>query len=267
MTDASLLDASSAHNPDQLAAQISYQVQVFDQIFSAIPELVFICDRTGHFTYISPFGARVWGANRDDLLGKLFDDTSLPPEFLDFNLTHFETTLSFGKLTSGEIYISASDRHYEYTLNPIQDERNAIIGAVGIALDITQHKHDELVMQASLERYRSLFELANDMIFIVDAETHQIIDANLKASRRLRYTRKELCQLTIEDIETPESAAHFQSEIVPKLEKTGSAIFTHALRRKNGDVVPVEISVRLIEFGDRLAYQNFARDISERVSD
>ena len=70
--------------------------------------------------------------------------------------------------------------------------------------------------------------------------------------------------MAIEDIETSESAAYFQSQIIPQLERTGSAIFNYSLRRKNGDIVPVEISIRLIEFGDRLAYQSFARDVSRR---
>jgi len=262
-----MLLSSSAQDPEQLATQMQYQIQVFDQIFSAIPELVFICDRMGRFTYISPFGARVWGIERDDLLGKLHQDASLPPEFLEFNIANFENTLSLGKVSVGEIYVPSSSRYYEYTLSPIQSEPTVIVGAVGVALDITRHKTNEIVLQASLERYRSLFELANDMIFIVDAENHQIIDANLKASRRLRYTRHELCQLMIEDIETPESAIYFQSKIVPKLERTGNTIFTHSLKRKNGEVLVVEISVRLIEFGDRLAYQSFARDISDRDQD
>ena len=266
LSQVALLDITAAHEPGLLAAQVQYQMEVFDKVFSAIPELVFICDRIGHFTYVSPFGTSVWGIERTELLGRLYHDATLPSEFLDFNLSQFEMALSFGKLSSAEIRVMSahSIRHYEYTLSPIQDDHGVVIGIVGIALDITQRKQAELALQESLERYRNLFELANDMIFIVDAESHKIVDANFKASRRLRYTRKELCQMTLEDIETTESATYFQSAIIPQLEKAGSAIFTHALRRKNGDVIPVEISVRLIEFGDRLAYQSFARDMSGR---
>ncbi|MEB3358317.1 MAG: PAS domain-containing protein [Synechococcales bacterium] len=261
-----LLDVAAIDDPVQLAIQLRYQMQIFDQIFSAIPELVFICDRVGHFTYVSPVGARVWGIDRAELLGQLYYDVKLPPEFLEFHLSQFETALSFGKVSSAELSVASTNtaHYYEYTLSPIQDDSGSVIGAVGIALDITQRKRDELALQESYERYRNLFELANDMIFIIDGETHQIIDANLKASRRLRYTRRELYQMTFEEIETPESAQYFQSVIVPRLEKLGSAIFTHTLRRKDGDAIAVEISIRLIEHGDRLAYQGFARDMSER---
>jgi PAS domain S-box-containing protein len=262
-----LLDQMSAEDPGQLAAQAQYQMQVFDKVFAAIPELVFICDRTGHYTYISPLGISVWGVDRSDIIGKKYFEVDLPTEFMDFNLSQFEMVLSFAKISSSEVKVALtnSTRYYDYTLSPIQDDSGIVIGVVGVVVDITQRKQAEISLQDSLERYRMLFEMANDMIFIVDAESYHIIDANLKASRRLRYTRKELCQLKIQDIETPESADHFQSVIVPKLEKVGSAIYTHTFLRKNGDELRVEISVRLIEFGDRLAYQSFAREISERT--
>ncbi|MEO1520588.1 MAG: PAS domain S-box protein [Cyanobacteria bacterium J06633_2] len=261
-----LLDLWSTPEAGQLAAQAQHQMRMFDKVFSAIPELMFICDRSGYYTYISPFGVSVWGIERSEIIGRKYDDANLPPEFLEFNLAQFEMVLSFGKLSSSEVKVSSgsSIRYYDYTLSPIQDEEGIIVGVVGVVLDITQRKQAEISLQDSLERYRMMFEMANDMIFIVDAETHQIIDANLKASRRLRYTRKELCQLKIEDIETDESAEYFQAVIIPKLEKVGSAIYSHILCRKNGNELPVEISVRLVEFGDRLAYQSFAREITER---
>jgi len=261
-----LFDGSIAHSPEQMAIQIEYQMQIFDQIFSAIPDLVFICDRLGYFTYISPIGGRAWGLDRSQVLGHICYDADLPLEFKEFYLSQMDTTLSFGKQSFAELQVPTplGPRYFEYTLSPIRADGGAIIGTVGIASDITQRKETELALQESLEKYKSLFELANDMIFIIDVETHQIIDANQKASRRLRYTRKELTQLTLEDIEPLEATQYFQTVVIPQLEKAGSHIFIHQLRRKDATTITVEVSIRLIEYGDRLAYQSFARDISER---
>jgi len=261
-----LLDVSMTHSPEQVAIQIEYQMRIFDQIFSAIPDLVFICDRLGHFTYISPIGGRIWGIDRSQVLGRMCYEANLPPEFTEFYLSQMDTTLSFGKQSFAELQVvtAGTTRHFEYTLSPIRADGGVIIGTVGIASDITQRKEAELALQESLEKYKNLFELANDMIFIIDVETHQIIDANQKASRRLRYTRKELTQLKLEDIETLESSEYFRTSVIPQLEKTGSHIFVHQLRRKDATTITVEVSIRLIEYGDRLAFQSFARDVSER---
>lgn len=261
-----LLDMTMAHSPEQIALQVEYQMQIFDQIFSAIPDLVFICDRFGHFTYVSPIGGRVWGLERSQVLGRLCYEAELPSEFTEFYLSQMDTTLSFGKQSFAELRVltGGGTRYFEYTLSPIRSEHGEIIGTVGIASDITHRKETELALQESLEKYKNLFELANDMIFIIDVETHRIIDANQKASRRLRYTRKELTQLKLEDIETLEATAYFQAYVIPQLEKAGSHIFVHQLRRKDATSITVEVSIRLIEYGDRLAYQGFARDVSER---
>ncbi|MEO1208485.1 MAG: PAS domain-containing protein [Cyanobacteria bacterium J06638_20] len=260
------LNAEAAHNPQQLALQIEYQLQAFDQLFAAIPELVFICDRSGHLTYVSPFASRVWGVEQRELLGRRYHHVAIPQEFLDVNLTQVGTVLAFGKLSSTEVAVTSghTTRYYDYTLSPIHGDTGAVIGVVGTAVDFTQRKQAELELQEALNQCNAMFELANDLIFIVDVETHRILDANLKTARRLRYTRKELFQMVLEDIQTPKATEHFQSVVVPQLERTGSALFNHSLRRKNGGVISVEVSARLMDFGDRLAYQSFARDLSSR---
>lgn len=201
-----LLTPEAASNPQQLSLQIQYQLQVFDPLFSAIPELVFVCDRSGHFTYVSPFAMRVWGVTREELLGQIYHTVNIPSEFLDFNLAQFGAVLSFGKMSATELAVAFGNsvRYYDYNLSPIRDDVGTVIGVVGNAIDVTHRKQSELDLQEAFKRCRNLFEFANDLIFIVDAESHRIIDANLKAARRLRYTRKELCQMTLEDIEPPD---------------------------------------------------------------
>jgi PAS domain S-box-containing protein len=261
------LNAEAAHSPQQLALQIEYQLQAFDRLFAAIPELVFICDRAGKITYVSPFSAKVWEVEQRELLGQRYHDVPIPREFLEFNLAQVGTVLSFGKLSSTELAVTSNNttRYYDYTLSPIHGDPGDVIGVVGIAVDCTRRKHAELDMQETLRQCNAMFEFANDLIFIVDVENHQILDANRKTARRLRYTRKELSQMVLEDIQTPEATAYFQSVVIPQLERSGCALFNHSLRRKNGGIIPVEVSVRLMDFGDRLVYQSFARDLSSRT--
>ncbi|HAG83826.1 MAG TPA: PAS domain-containing protein, partial [Cyanobacteria bacterium UBA12227] len=108
-----------------------------------------------------------------------------------------------------------------------------------------------------------LFEYANDSIFIIDLSTSAILDANQNASRRLGYTRKELLNLKTKDIEAP-LADDRQNLINQQLQATGSIIFEHALRRKDGSQMLVEVSSRIIEYRDRLVSLSFIRDITKR---
>jgi PAS domain S-box-containing protein len=89
------------------------------------------------------------------------------------------------------------------------------------------------------------------------------LDANQNAARRLGYTRKELLRLRTREIDVP-CTEDRQKLINQQMQATGSIIFEHALRRKDGTEVPVEISSRVIEYCDQLVSLSFVRDISAR---
>ncbi len=118
-------------------------------------------------------------------------------------------------------------------------------------------------LQAANERYDSLFQGAGDSIFIVDAETLRIIDANTNASRRLGYSREELLQLTLLDVEVI-CDSDSENNLAWESTFSGTRVYECELRRKDGSVVPVEVSSRLAWYDQREVLQNFARDITER---
>ncbi len=118
-------------------------------------------------------------------------------------------------------------------------------------------------LRQSEEKYRHLFEYANDSIFIVEPSTRRFLNVNENAARRLGYSRAELLRLTLDDIDTPAAAAHNEA-IIRELQETGSVIFEHAHRRKDGTEMPVEISSRVIEYGGRRVFLSFVRDITKR---
>ena len=129
--------------------------------------------------------------------------------------------------------------------------------------DRMARKHMEEALQDSEMKYRSLFEHANDSIFIIDPSTRRFLDINENAAKRLGYTKAELLQLTIDDINTP-MAAQRNLELIRSLSKSGNVIFEHVHLHKEGIEIPVEISARIIDYGDRRVIQNIVRDITER---
>ncbi|KKM53085.1 hypothetical protein LCGC14_1554350 [marine sediment metagenome] len=134
---------------------------------------------------------------------------------------------------------------------------------VGTITDITEGKRAEEALRESEEKYRSQFEHANDSIFIIDPSNRRFLDINENAAGRLGYTREELLQLKAEDIATPRAGARIPANI-RELQRTGSIVFESEHLRKDGTMVPVEISSRVVEYGGRQVFQSFVRDITER---
>lgn len=142
-----------------------------------------------------------------------------------------------------------------------------VTGAAIVLLGVLLFLQVTNPLLASLEqsetKYRTLFEHANDAIFVVDPVTLHFLDVNQKAAENLGYSRQELLQLGIRDIYTEEDARRNQALLQELLAK-GSITFEHAQRRKDGSPLPVEIRSRIVEYGGRQVIQSLARDITSR---
>lgn len=115
----------------------------------------------------------------------------------------------------------------------------------------------------SEQKYRQLFNAANDAITIIDMQTHRFLDVNRQAVRWLGYTRDELLELTFDQVHVPLQEAD-QQMVEGELSTTGRLVYKQSYRRKDGREIPVEVSSRVIKFDGRPAFLNVARDITER---
>lgn len=271
---AAKLDLGSNLDPDKqqdeselrdLAARIQQQARIFDQVLSASPDPICVIDRMGRFTYVNLAIAQLFGLAQAEILGKTVQELNLPPEGIELFDNQREVVFATRRPLTDEISYPTLNgvRHYEYILSPILGTGSSVEAVICTARDITERKRVEESLRESEANYRHLFEYANDSIFIIDLSTSRILDANQNASRRLGYTRKELLNLKTKDIDVPINEER-QRKIGHQMQATGSIIFEHALRRKDGGQVQVEISSRVIEYRDRLVSLSFVRDISKR---
>jgi len=118
-------------------------------------------------------------------------------------------------------------------------------------------------LRKSEDRYRNLIEFANDAIFIIDPDTRKFVEVNDLAIKRTGYSREELLTMGINDLASPQAILNTEP-IIRELLRTGSILFEHIHRRKDGSEYPVEISSKVIEYGDGKFFLSLARDITER---
>jgi PAS domain S-box-containing protein len=118
---------------------------------------------------------------------------------------------------------------------------------------------------ADLERFRALLDQSNDAIFLLQVPSGHFTDVNDFAARRLHYSPEELSRMSIYDL--VESAAAAGIKAIFSQGQTGGAaqktIIT-SLRSRNGEEIPVEMTVRLVLFADTLYAVVVAREITER---
>lgn len=242
-----------------------YLARTFGQILATASDLIFVLDRKGRFTYLNPAGSWVFGLEPSQILGKTWQELGFLDNSSDSFVKQCEQAIKTGHLVNGEFHVvvSGQSRSYEYILSPLKTSGIEVSALVCIARDVTQRKMTELALRESEQKYRSLFESAHDSILIIDAETHQVLDANWSACKLLGYTRREILQLDIEAIETPFDSISRET-LLRKLDFDGCVMYEHVYRCKDETELPVEVSSRVIEYDHRLAIQSFVRDITDR---
>lgn len=118
-------------------------------------------------------------------------------------------------------------------------------------------------LNAITELHTLLFEVMDDGVLIVDG-TGCIQDCNPAFYRRLGYEKDELIGMNVAQLDPPEFAPKVPERIAT-IARDGHAVFETAHYRKDGSIMPVELSARMVEVAGKNVFFSIVRDISERI--
>ena len=131
-----------------------------------------------------------------------------------------------------------------------------------IVQTLTKEKRKELTI--SEDKYRGLFENANEGIVLLRNPELQIADVNREVEKVLGYTKEELLQKDFFDLfitEEAEKATDFFKEVDERGE--GRADYL-SLTKKDGSPLEVDFSIKRIDLGQESFYQMIFRDLTEQ---
>ncbi|MDD1702455.1 MAG: PAS domain S-box protein [Methanoregula sp.] len=128
--------------------------------------------------------------------------------------------------------------------------------------DITVKLQAERALRESEEKYRQLFELDSDALFVTEDVTGKILDVNEAAIAMYGYSRDELLAMTTTDL----SAEPEKTEDLRATENENHVtIPVRYHRKKDGTVFPVEIAARFLSLKGHNVNIGSIRDISDQV--
>lgn len=114
----------------------------------------------------------------------------------------------------------------------------------------------------SENKFRSLFDSSIDGIVITDF-AGRCLEVNETACLKLQYSRDEFFSMSLRDMNSPEFRGKYD-EALNKLPETGFISYETEHITKTGQIIPVEINAKVIDYNKSSAILKIARDISER---
>lgn len=146
-----------------------------------------------------------------------------------------------------------------------RDSAGQPLRAIGTHRDISERKRATALIEASESRYRRLFEAAQDGVFIVNAETGMIEDANPFLIQLLGFSKEEFLGKKLWEVgffrnlvANQERFAELQQQGYVRYEKL-------PLESKDGRRVDVEFVSNVYEVDGRKVIQCNIRDVSDRT--
>lgn len=256
--------------PRKRAEQSLQETQdTLQTIFDTSAAAIFLVNAEGRITLANRRMADLFGLSTDELPGTLYMDLVHPEQRL-IGLSRMRS------LIKGEIEQVSLERRYLTSdgrefLGHLSGRRllrgdGSLVGLVGIITDISDRRRAEEALKESEERYRTLFERAGDGIIIVDVQGENagnIVSANRIAAEMHGYDIDEFLKLRMSDLDTPAEALRM-AELFTRVVEGETLKTEHHHRKKDGSIIPIELSIGLVEMRGHKYSLSINRDVSER---
>lgn len=227
-----------------------------------------LVDPKGKVLEMSVMGKKILGLQPDEDLDYALPNLLHSEDLSAVTKCFMEVIANPGKIKSLELRIKLPSGEYRWIESTFQNLLNepAVNGVVANYRDITERKNTAVLIQESEEKYRYLFDMNPQSIFIWNPETFKFIDLNETCLQLYGYTKEEFSYLTIMDIRPNEQIEKIKSVAQKMLSKEiefFSSLWEH--RKKNGELIYMDITSHRIVVNGKIAVLAIGSNVTEKI--
>ncbi len=239
-------------------------------ILENTPDFTGIADINGHTVFVNKSIRNLMGFSETQDISQVKIEDYHPQETAKLLKTIGIPTAIKNGIWKGETDFLGADGKKVPTLQIIISHKNAngdVEYLSTIARDISEQKRTELILSASEQNYREIFNATSDAIFVHDAETGQIVDVNQSVLEMYNCTYEEALNVTGDDFSScePGYTKEIALSILKKVVETGTQeTFEWHARKMSGETFWVEVILKLANITGNRRVLAVVRDITQR---
>jgi PAS domain S-box-containing protein len=154
-------------------------------------------------------------------------------------------------------------RYLSVSGEPLFDAKGKFIGYHGVGKDITERARAQKALEDSEKRYRTLFDVHPQPMWVVDANTLEFLAVNGAAMRLYGYSKEEFLAMTADQIRPQEDIDDLRRAFADWSNNYSQRIWRH--KKKSGEVIPVKVTSFNLDFAGRRARMAVIEDLTERL--
>src|SRR3990172_8142506 len=230
-------------------------------LLDTIRDVVYFKDAQGRNLVVNKTFEELVGLKERDIIGKT-DEQIFPPDlaeccnFSDREVFEKGRTLHYEEDCVGK---DGKRIFFDTVKSPVYDEHRNIIGLVGVSRNITEYRQT----LEDLQLFKNIINQTNDAVVIVDPGTSRFIYVNDKYCSNLGYTRKEIFNMKVTDIEAILPDNFSWSKHVNEVREKGYMLLEGLHKRKDGTTFPVWVNVKFLNIMENDYMVAIVRDITE----
>ena len=235
--------------------------QRYRQLFEGISDGVMVYSPQGRFLDCNEATLKQLGYGYEELLCLGAADIVHP----DFHLMMKENRK---RVWAGETivvqsaYCCKDGRVIPAEVNARRIEYKGGSAILAVVRDITKRKRMQEALREQTVRNELILQTAMDGVWVTDMEGN-IVEVNPAASIISGYSQEELVGMNICDLEAMETPQE-TTEHIKRFVKKGSDRFETKHRRKDGQILDVELRANLVEMDGKRFFFSFFHDITTR---
>ncbi len=232
---------------------ISYEGK-FQEIISRISDPVIATDVDWHYTYINKRAEEVLGLSAKDLIGE-----NMWNLFPEINSLQLKESCEKAMATQEYVYYEQySQLHKMWFGNHIYP---SLEGVTITFRDITKRKKKEEDYNKMAQRNALILDTMLDNFSLTDEDLN-IIDVNPSFCKTTGYIRSELLKMNLGDLDVGVTRDEIKQNFRDAIQK-GNILLDTKKKKKNGEIIDVELTLIEMNIGGRNYFASFGRDISD----